>query len=250
MKVMKINELERNSDAFDLLKINANLFNCNTPLGVIFDEFGRLSRMDDNLFTYEVKILEPSYAQSVEQQYDKLENDDLDVYEPSWLDLKFRDHKKIDKEFMEEVVNTWLIRSYKKQFEEYMEIKRQFKTKNVLWLYWVIGDDEEVLTDDELSNLKEENMGEGNKIDEIFRIETNIFHFETPLNKAFKESMNGTRKYHGLRKNPGWRMGFGKSILMILIIFIDHFISKVDRLNDPLVIGKKMDMAMEENYQE
>nr|GEU93370.1 hypothetical protein [Tanacetum cinerariifolium] len=218
MKVMKINKLERNSDAFDLLKINANLFTCNTPLGMIFDEFSRLSRMDDNLFTYEVKILEPSYAQSVEQQYDKLENGDLDVYEPSvcydenekiyardmilinkklvrliditvkqWLDFKFRDHKKVDKEFMEEVVNTWLIRSFKKQFEEYMEIKRQFKTKNVMWLYWVIGDDEEVLTNDELSNLKEENMGEGNKIDEIFRIETNILHFETPLNKAFKE---------------------------------------------------------------
>ncbi|GJZ56361.1 hypothetical protein Tco_0611554, partial [Tanacetum coccineum] len=52
-------------------------------------------------------------------------------------------------------------------------------TKNALCLYWLRGDDEEVLTDDELSNLEEENMGEGNKIGEIFRIETDVFYFKT-----------------------------------------------------------------------
>ncbi|GKC85981.1 hypothetical protein Tco_1141698 [Tanacetum coccineum] len=49
------------------------------------------------------------------------------------------------------------------------------------------GDDEEVLTDDEFSDLEEENLREGNEIIEIFRIEMDIFLFETPLCKEFKE---------------------------------------------------------------
>ncbi|GJR86346.1 hypothetical protein Tco_0210357 [Tanacetum coccineum] len=54
-------------------------------------------------------------------------------------------------------------------------------------VFFNVGDDEEVLTDDELSNHEEENMGEGNEIAKIFRIETYIFHFKTPLCKAFKK---------------------------------------------------------------
>nr|GEU44362.1 hypothetical protein [Tanacetum cinerariifolium] len=45
----------------------------------------------------------------------------------------------------------------------------------------VIDDDEEVLTDDELSNLEEENLSDENEIAKIFRIKTDIFQFETPL---------------------------------------------------------------------
>ncbi|GKF78624.1 hypothetical protein Tco_0234192 [Tanacetum coccineum] len=60
-------------------------------------------------------------------------------------------------------------------------------TKNALWIYWKKGNDEEVLTNEELSGLEEENTGEENEIAEIFKIETDIFHFETPLCKAFKE---------------------------------------------------------------
>nr|GEU54534.1 hypothetical protein [Tanacetum cinerariifolium] len=60
-----------------------------------------------------------------------------------WLELKFGDNKKVDNEVKESVVSTWLIRSYKKQFEEYMEVKK---------------DDEEVPTYDELSDLEEENL--------------------------------------------------------------------------------------------
>ncbi|GKA20826.1 hypothetical protein Tco_0700815, partial [Tanacetum coccineum] len=107
----------------------------------------------------------------------------IDITLEQWLDLKIRDRKKVDKKVMEEMVNTWLIRIYKKQFEEYMEIKRQLEvsgighdveyepididfaewlasnfsnhktmdryTKNALWIYWKIGDDEEVIIDDE-----------------------------------------------------------------------------------------------------
>ncbi|GKC74304.1 hypothetical protein Tco_1120187 [Tanacetum coccineum] len=47
------------------------------------------------------------------------------------------------------------------------------------------GDDEEVITDNELS--KDENLIEENEIAQVFIIETNIFHFKTPLCKEFKE---------------------------------------------------------------
>ncbi|GJR02688.1 hypothetical protein Tco_0525672 [Tanacetum coccineum] len=60
-------------------------------------------------------------------------------------------------------------------------------TKNALWLYWIRGDDEEVLTGDEFSDLEEENLREGNEIAKIFKIETDIFLFEKPLCKEFKE---------------------------------------------------------------
>ncbi|GJR65928.1 hypothetical protein Tco_0011993 [Tanacetum coccineum] len=42
-----------------------------------------------------------------------------------------RSHKKVSKEIMEEVVSTWLIRSYRKQFEEYMEIKRRLEIRGI-----------------------------------------------------------------------------------------------------------------------
>ncbi|GJS26827.1 hypothetical protein Tco_0487447 [Tanacetum coccineum] len=47
------------------------------------------------------------------------------------------------------------------------------------------GDDEEMLTGDELSNLEENNVEK--EIAEIFRIETYLFHFNRPLCKAFKD---------------------------------------------------------------
>ncbi|GJS39080.1 hypothetical protein Tco_0564123 [Tanacetum coccineum] len=112
----------------------------------------------------------------------------IDITVKLWLDLKFGDHKKVDKEIMEEVVSTWLVRSYRKQFEEYIGIKRRLEyIKNALWLYWTRGDDEEVLTNDELSDLEEEKVSEEKEITKIFRIETDIFDFETLLCKEFKE---------------------------------------------------------------
>nr|GEV33422.1 hypothetical protein [Tanacetum cinerariifolium] len=46
---------------------------------------------------------------------------------------------------------------------------------------------EEVITDDELSNPRDDNLIEENKIAQIFRIETDSFDFNTPLCQAFKE---------------------------------------------------------------
>ncbi|GJW61970.1 hypothetical protein Tco_0111305 [Tanacetum coccineum] len=137
----------------------------------------------DNDTSHLTKSSKPSHAQSVEQQYDDLKNSDLEIYEPrkcndeyermfteavilingrlirltditleQWLDLKFGDHRKVDKEVLESV-------------------KR--------------GDDEEMLTDDELSNLDEKNKE--NEIAGIFRIEIDLFQFDMPLCKAFKD---------------------------------------------------------------
>ncbi|GJZ54120.1 zinc knuckle CX2CX4HX4C containing protein [Tanacetum coccineum] len=145
----------------------------------------------------------------------------IDVTVEQWLDLKYGDHTMVSNEVEESVIVTWLIQSYKKQFDEYMEIKKQkevygldtgmkydpsnvdfdewlalkfsnymimdWYTKNAFWIYWTRGDDKEVITDNEPYNLGDENLIEQNKIAQIFRIDTDIFHFETPLCEAFKE---------------------------------------------------------------
>ncbi|GJU58340.1 hypothetical protein Tco_1236106 [Tanacetum coccineum] len=59
--------------------------------------------------------------------------------------------------------------------------------RNALWDYWRRGNDEEVITNDELSNPRGDNLIDENEIAQIFRIDTDIFHFETPLCEAFKE---------------------------------------------------------------
>ncbi|GKG60843.1 hypothetical protein Tco_0614405, partial [Tanacetum coccineum] len=45
-------------------------------------------------------------------------------------------------------------------------------TKKALWIYWIRGDDEVELTDEESSD-NEDNIAE------VFRIDTNLFNFET-----------------------------------------------------------------------
>nr|GEW23327.1 hypothetical protein [Tanacetum cinerariifolium] len=75
-------EYKGESKVFDLLKIDVDLFTCDTPLWMIFDEFSRLSSTKDDLFAYKVGVLEDSYFPYVEQPYNNLENGDLDIYEP------------------------------------------------------------------------------------------------------------------------------------------------------------------------
>ncbi|GKC41868.1 hypothetical protein Tco_1059590 [Tanacetum coccineum] len=60
-------------------------------------------------------------------------------------------------------------------------------TKGALWDYWKIGSDEIKSTDDESSNLEETDHDDEQEIGEIFRIETNLFNYETALCKEFKE---------------------------------------------------------------
>ncbi|GJS57150.1 hypothetical protein Tco_0651934 [Tanacetum coccineum] len=55
------------------------------------------------------------------------------------------------------------------------------------WDYWKMGSDEIEPTDDESSDLEETDHDDEQEIGEIFRIETNLFNYETPLCKEFKE---------------------------------------------------------------
>ncbi|GJV05154.1 hypothetical protein Tco_1338723 [Tanacetum coccineum] len=92
--------------------------------------------MNDDLFTYEVVVPKLSCTPNVDHGVDGLVNDDLDIYEPQrlvrvidvpieqWLDLIYGDHTKIDKK-IKEVISRWLIRSYQKHFNEYIEMKKK-----------------------------------------------------------------------------------------------------------------------------
>ncbi|GJV18147.1 hypothetical protein Tco_1363470 [Tanacetum coccineum] len=180
------------------LEINDDSFACNTQLGTLYDEFNRLSRIDNDLFTYEIEVPKPCLC---DKQTSNLTHNDLkeyewkmsyeecekiyakdvifinkrlvrlvDVTEEQWLDLKYGNHITMDENVKKWVISTWLIRSYKLQFEEYLEIKKQrdtyardvnmeydpsnlvfakwlaskfynhldmgWYTKNALWIYW------------------------------------------------------------------------------------------------------------------
>nr|GEU61557.1 C2 calcium/lipid-binding domain, CaLB [Tanacetum cinerariifolium] len=74
------------------------------------------------------------------------------------------------------------------EFSEWLASKKfNYKTMDhytikALWIYWTRGDDEVELTDKESSDFKDED-----EVAKKFRIETNVFDFETPLCRAFKE---------------------------------------------------------------
>ncbi|GKB79986.1 hypothetical protein Tco_0946881, partial [Tanacetum coccineum] len=50
---------------------------------------------------------------------------------------------------------------------------------NALWIYWARGDDEVQLTDEEFSDFDNKD-----EVAAIFRIDTNVFDFETPMCRA------------------------------------------------------------------
>nr|GEZ25823.1 hypothetical protein [Tanacetum cinerariifolium] len=99
---MKVNKKE--TEIIWMFEIKDDLFNCDIPLGMTFNEFNRLSGMNDDLFTYKIR-----------------------------------------------------------------------------------GDDEEVVNDKKLFDLKETHVNEDDEVAEIFRIKNNIFNFEMPLCKIFNE---------------------------------------------------------------
>ncbi|GJZ64554.1 hypothetical protein Tco_0620975 [Tanacetum coccineum] len=179
--------------------------------------------MEDDLFAYELGAHEDFYLPCIEQPHGNLKNGDLDVYEPRQC---YDEYERMFAEAVI-LIDDRLIKLIDitleqwKQFEEYMEIKRRLEgrgintdmecdptneefpkwlatkfinrktmnwyTKNALCLYWKRGDDEVILTYDEFFDLEEESLHEDTEIAEIFRIETDILDFETPLCKEFKE---------------------------------------------------------------
>ncbi|GJV30582.1 hypothetical protein Tco_1387030 [Tanacetum coccineum] len=127
-KVMK-EEFEK----LELFEIDEDLFTYDTQIGMIFNKFNRLSRINDDLFTWEIEVPKPT--PSVEQQtsdpkhndpreyewkinYDECEkiyaeevifiNKRLirlnDVTVEQWLDLKYGDHKTMDKNVKKGVI--------------------------------------------------------------------------------------------------------------------------------------------------
>ncbi|GKE58962.1 hypothetical protein Tco_1498147, partial [Tanacetum coccineum] len=59
-------------------------------------------------------------------------------------------------------------------------------TKGAMWDYWKMGGDEIEVFDDEYSNL-EEYWSDKGETAKIFKIETNVFDYKTPLCLAFNE---------------------------------------------------------------
>ncbi|GKE16285.1 hypothetical protein Tco_1423862 [Tanacetum coccineum] len=138
------------------LKVEDVSLTCDTSLEVFNNEFNRLSGMDDDLFTYEVEVANIPCDSNMDDD-SKHEADDDMGYDPSdvafteWLGLNFFNYKTMD-----------------------------HYTMKALWIYWIRGNDEVELTDDESSDNEDE-------VAEVFRINTNIFDYETPLCLAFKE---------------------------------------------------------------
>ncbi|GJU35667.1 hypothetical protein Tco_1184021 [Tanacetum coccineum] len=137
------------------IKVKDDSLACDSPLEVFNCEVSRLIKMDDDLFTYEVEIANIPCDLRVDDD-SKHEADDMgfdpsDIAFTEWLGSKFFNYKIMD-----------------------------HYTMKALWIYWIRGDDEVELTDEEFSDNEDE-------IAEVFRIDTNIFDYETPICSAFNE---------------------------------------------------------------
>ncbi|GJV13706.1 hypothetical protein Tco_1355247 [Tanacetum coccineum] len=118
--------------------------------------------MDNDLFTYEVEIADIpcdlNGDDDSEQQMSHEANNDMG-YDPS--DVEFTEWLAL-KNFNYKTMNHY--------------------TKKALRIYWIRGNDEVELTDEESSDFDYED-----EVAEVFKIDTNVFDFETPMCKAFKE---------------------------------------------------------------
>ncbi|GJU47153.1 hypothetical protein Tco_1204419 [Tanacetum coccineum] len=198
---------------------------CNTSLEVFNKEFNRMSIMDDDLFTYEVDVANipcnSNKDDDSEQQVSHEADDDMgydlsDVVFTEWLRSKIFNYKTMD-----------------------------HYTKKALWVYWIRRDDEAELTNEEFFDNEDE-------VAKVFRIDTNIFDFETPIlmmNIRRIGSMNGTEIYHGLMRNHELTLEFGQNPHKLSII-VSPSIIKLDVRNGQHVVGRMMDTVMEETYPE
>ncbi|GJR04349.1 ribonuclease H-like domain-containing protein [Tanacetum coccineum] len=150
-KVIK-GEFEKIKD----IKVEDVSLTCDTPLEIFNIEVGRLSRMDNDLFIYEVEVANIPCNSKMDDDSEDEADDDIG-YDPSdvtfieCLGLKIFNYKTMDQ-----------------------------YTMKALWIYCTREDDEVELTDEESSDNEDE-------IAEVFRIDTNIFDYETPICLAFNE---------------------------------------------------------------
>ncbi|GJX72158.1 hypothetical protein Tco_0309329 [Tanacetum coccineum] len=68
-------------------------------------------------------------------------------------------------------------------------------TKGALWDFWKMGSDEIDVSNDEYSDLEEYWSDKEEKTNENFKIETNVFDYETPLCLAFVKSQINISSY-------------------------------------------------------
>ncbi|GKA52010.1 hypothetical protein Tco_0745206 [Tanacetum coccineum] len=135
-------------------------------------EVSQLSGMDNDLFTYKVEVVNIPYNSVMDDDLEDETDDDMG-YDPSdvafieWLRSKNFNYKTMDQ-----------------------------YTMKALWIYWIKGDDKVELTDEESSDDKDE-------IAKVFRIDTNIFDYETPICSAFNE-FNYLLKIYEWNKDVPW----------------------------------------------
>ncbi|GKF65985.1 hypothetical protein Tco_0192502, partial [Tanacetum coccineum] len=103
------------------------------------------------VFNNEVNRLSGMDDDSEHEADDDMGYDPSDVAFTEWLGSKFFNYKTMD-----------------------------HYTMKALWIYWIRGDDEVEITDEESSDDKDE-------VAEVFRTDNNLFNFETPMCEAFKE---------------------------------------------------------------
>ncbi|GKF47190.1 hypothetical protein Tco_0136992, partial [Tanacetum coccineum] len=125
-KVIK-GEFEKIKD----IKVEDVSLTCDTQLEVFNNEVNRLSRMDDDLFTHEVKVANIPCDSKMDDDPEHEADDDM-WYDPSdvafieWLGSKFFNYKTMD-----------------------------HYTVKALWIYWINEDDEVELTNEESDNEDE-----------------------------------------------------------------------------------------------
>ncbi|GKB14938.1 hypothetical protein Tco_0848861 [Tanacetum coccineum] len=147
---------------------------CRIGSTLIFNEFIRLSGINDDLFTYEIEVPKPTPC--VEQRTSDPTHNDLGDYE--WK-ISYEECEKI---YVEAVifVNKRLIRLIDVTVEQWLDLKYgDHKTMDKKCQER--GDDEVILSNKEVSDLKDEYNDDKHEITEIFRIETNFFEYETSL---------------------------------------------------------------------
>ncbi|GJV43329.1 hypothetical protein Tco_1427865 [Tanacetum coccineum] len=138
------------------VKVKDVSLTCDTTLEVFNNEVSRLSGIDEDLFTYEVEVTNIPCNSNMDDDSEHEADDDMgydssDVAFTEWLGSKIFNYKTMD-----------------------------HYTMKALWIYWIRGDDEVELTDEESSDDMDE-------VAEVFRIDTNLFDFEIPICKAFEE---------------------------------------------------------------
>nr|GEW39535.1 hypothetical protein [Tanacetum cinerariifolium] len=135
------------TEVLNLLKISGDLFSYETPLRMTFEEFKRLSSINDNLFDYEVKIPKPSYASCVKHQTNYRSKDfqgSFEVkghYEESWGDANSKSEEilrtKVNDEECSPLANWRNLTS--KMHENDLEVEEILKSDPYLDIYKIIS---------------------------------------------------------------------------------------------------------------